>query len=310
MFMREVTFFWKYSRIEHLDIGLVVKIFRRIEFLSYVKRVPKDVRCLVKCHFADGKGPEDIADLYFLDYLETIAKPDSPDEPHILMVRFNHSLTNLNARTNGTSAVPNECYLDGEGLRYTIQGPKMKLRLISGLARMIAKPDRVSARSIHTSLSEDNGTLSSRQMKLAKFAYDKGYFEIPKRTRISDLAEELGLARATVSEHMAKIESTVMDDMFSSLNSVYLSPESIRESIETMVIEARDIGISDTDGFREMMRNIRTNLEDELPAQELYLQKRHASDDELIQASMEEHRHNLSHIEEILRSKETQTATI
>lgn len=310
MFMREVTFFWKYSRIEHLDIGLVVKIFRRIEFLSYVKRVPKDVRCLVKCHFADGKGPEDIADLYFLDYLETIAKPDSPDEPHILMVRFNHSLTNLNARTNGASAVPNECYLDGEGLRYTIQGPKMKLRLISGLARMIAKPDRVSARSIHTSLSEDNGTLSSRQMKLAKFAYDKGYFEIPKRTRISDLAEELGLARATVSEHMAKIESTVMDDMFSSLNSVYLSPESIRESIETMVIEARDIGISDTDGFREMMRNIRTNLEDELPAQELYLQKRHASDDELIQASMEEHRHNLSHIEEILRSKETQTATI
>lgn len=310
MFMREVTFFWKYSRIEHLDIGLVVKIFRRIEFLSYVKRVPKDVRCLVKCHFADGKGPEDIADLYFLDYLETIAKPDSPDEPHILMVRFNHSLTNLNARTNGTSAVPNECYLDGEGLRYTIQGPKMKLRLISGLARMIAKPDRVSARSIHTSLSEDNGTLSSRQMKLAKFAYDKGYFEIPKRTRISDLAEELGLARATVSEHMAKIESTVMDDMFSSLNSVYLSPESIRESIETMVIEARDIGISDTDGFREMMRNIRTNLEEELPAQELYLQKRHASDDELIQASMEEHRHNLSHIEEILRSKETQTATI
>ena len=41
--MREVTFFWKINRVEHLDIGLVVKIFRRIEFLSYVKRVPKDV---------------------------------------------------------------------------------------------------------------------------------------------------------------------------------------------------------------------------------------------------------------------------
>ncbi|RJU80102.1 MAG: hypothetical protein DWC09_08075 [Candidatus Poseidoniales archaeon] len=308
--MREVTFFWKLNRVEHLDIGSVVKIFRRIEFLSYVKRVPKDVRCLMKCHFADGKGPEDIDDLYFLDYLETIVKPDSPDEPYILMVRFKHSLTNLNARTNGTSAVPNECFLDGEGLRYTIQGPKLKLRLFSGLARLIAKPDRVSARSIHTSLGNNNGTLSSRQMKLAKFAYDKGYFEIPKRTRISDLADELGLARATVSEHMAKIESTVMDDMFSSLNGVYLSPESIRESIETMVIEARDIGFSDTDGFREMMRNMRVNLEDELPAQELYLQKLHRSDDELIQASMEEHRHNLSHIDEILRSKESPTATI
>jgi len=175
---------------------------------------------------------------------------------------------------------------------------------------MIAKPDRVSARSIHTSLSNQNGGLSSKQMKFAKFAYDQGYFEIPKRTRISDLADELGLARATVSEHMAKIESTVMDDMFSSLNNVYLSPESIRQCIETMVIDARDIGFSDTDGFREMMSLMRTNLEDELTAQELYLQKRHGSDDELIQASMDEHRQNLTHIDEILRSKEFQTATI
>ena len=73
--MREVTFFWKINRVEHLDIGLVVKIFRRIEFLSYVKRVPKDVRCLMKCHFVDGKGPEDISELYFVDFLETIVKP-------------------------------------------------------------------------------------------------------------------------------------------------------------------------------------------------------------------------------------------
>lgn len=308
--MREVTFFWKINRVEHLDIGLVVKIFRRIEFLSYVKRVPKDVRCLMKCHFVDGKGPEDISELYFVDFLETIVKPDTPDEPYILMLRFNHSLTNLNARTNGTSAVPNECYLDGEGLHYTIQGPKLKLRLISGLARMIAKPDRISARSIHTSLSSPNGALSSKQMKLAKFAYDQGYFDIPKRTRISDLSNELGLARATVSEHMAKIESTVMDDMFSSLDNIYLSPESVRKCIETMVIDARDIGFSNTDGFREMMSLMRSNLEKELSAQELYLQKRHGSDDELIQASMDEHRHNLSHIDEILRSKDSQTATI
>ena len=308
--MREVTFFWKFRRVEHLDIGSIVSIFKRIEFLSYVKRVPKDVRCLMKCHFADGKSPADITDLYFLDHLETIVEPDNPDEPYILMLRINHSFSNMNARTNGTSAVPGRCYFDGEGLRYTIQGPKLKLRLVSGLARLIAKPDRISARSIHTSLNEQNGALSPKQMKLAKFAYDKGYFEIPKRTRISDLADELGLARATVSEHMAKIESTVMNDMFSSLNNVYLSPESIRDYIQTMVDEAQDLGIIDTDGFRKMMLQIRNNIEQELPAKKLHLQKRLGSDDELIEASMEEHRHNLSHIDEILRAKQSQTVVI
>ena len=147
-------------------------------------------------------------------------------------------------------------------------------------------------------------------MKLAKFAYDNGYFDIPKRTRISDLADELGLARATVSEHMAKIESTVMSDMFSSLNNVYLSPASIRDSINTMVDEAQDIGTYGSDGFRQLMSQIRNNIQHELPAKKLYLQKRLGNDEELIEASMEEHRHNLSHIDEILRAKKSQTAAI
>ncbi len=308
--MREVTFFWKKNRVAQLDIGSVVTIFRRIEFLSYVKRVPKDVRCLMKCHFIEGKGPSDITGLYFLEHLETIVKPDNPDEPYILMLRINHSFSNMNARTNGTSAVPGGCFLDGEGLRYTIQGPKLKLRLVSGLARLIAKPDRISARSIHMSLNNQNASISPKQMKLAKFAYDKGYFDIPKRTRISDLADELGLARATVSEHMAKIESTVMSDMFSSLNNVYLSPESIRDSIHTMVDEAQDIGTYDSDGFRQMLSQIRNNIQNELPAKKLYLQKRLGNDEELIEASMEEHRQNLSRIDEILRAKKSQTAAI
>ena len=122
------------NRVAQLDIGSVVTIFRRIEFLSYVKRVPKDVRCLMKCHFIEGKGPSDIADLYFLEHLETVVEPDNTDEPYILMLRINHSFSNMNARTNGTSAVPGQCYLDGEGLRYTIQGPKLKLRLVSRIS--------------------------------------------------------------------------------------------------------------------------------------------------------------------------------
>ena len=84
--MREVTFFWKKNRVAQLDIGSVVTIFRRIEFLSYVKRVPKDVRCLMKCHFIEGKGLSDIADLYFLEHLETL------HSKRILFFEFLHPL--------------------------------------------------------------------------------------------------------------------------------------------------------------------------------------------------------------------------
>ena len=43
-FMREVTLFWKRSRIKQLDIGELTDIFKQAEFISYVKRIPKDIK--------------------------------------------------------------------------------------------------------------------------------------------------------------------------------------------------------------------------------------------------------------------------
>ena len=52
--MREVSFFWRSDRLESIGIGPVLKIADRIEFLSYIKRVPKDIRCLFKFHLKKG----------------------------------------------------------------------------------------------------------------------------------------------------------------------------------------------------------------------------------------------------------------
>ena len=208
--MREVTLFWKRSRIASLDISELITVFKRLEFVSYVKRVPKDIRIILKANFCDGKSPEDIEKLHFLDLLEVILEPKGSSDSYIILARLNHSISNLNARTNGTSTVAGS-RLDGEGLTYILQGPPMKLRLVSTLARLISQPDRISARTLDFTSTLDRSVLSTKQLKLAKFAYDKGFFDIPKRTRISDIANEVGLARATISEHLARIESILMD---------------------------------------------------------------------------------------------------
>ena len=62
----------------------------------------------------------------------------------------------------------------------------------------MAKPDRISARSLDLSSSFETGPLNAKQLKLAKFAYDKGWYDINKRIRISEMAEELKIARATL----------------------------------------------------------------------------------------------------------------
>ena len=146
------------------------------------------------------------------------------------------------------SAAPG-CRLDGEGLTYIIQGPPLKLRLVSTLARLISRPDRISARSLDFNSTLDRSVLNTKQLILAKYAYDRGYFDVPKRVRISDLATEIGLARATISEHLAKIESILMDDMFSSFDELYTAPKVVKSLIETVVLESESDELDITDNM-------------------------------------------------------------
>lgn len=283
--MREAQFFWKREKVRRMGVGPLYDIFEKWEFISYVKRVPKDIRCVFKVQFKSGKGPDDCKDLKYFEVLEVLDEPEKPDQAYLMLIRLNHAIVNLNARTNGTSAVSGKCFLNPEGLTYTVQGPGTKLRLISIMARMIAKPDRISARPVHYATMDEITVLSSKQVNLAKYAHERGFYETPKRIRVSDLAEELGLARATISEQLARIETTLMDDMFSSLNDEKKSPEIVRELMLTIEEDALDSGYASDDDFREMMVQIQNNLELESSTTQLHNSK--PFDDPLEQSILE-----------------------
>lgn len=300
--MREVSLFWKRARLKNLDIAEILTIFKHLEFISYVKRVPKDVRIILKAKFCEGKTVSDIDDLYFLDLLEVIMEPREPADSYLILVRLNHSLSNLNARTNGTSAAPG-CRLDGEGLTYVIQGPPMKLRIVTTLARIMSKPDRTSARSLDFNLTADNSLLSPKQLKLAKFAYDKGFFDVPKRIRVSDLAEQIGLARATISEHLARIEAIIMDDMFSSFDDPYVPPETIKLMLEAIELDSEEANINQKKGMKKMLETIRDNIKNEISPQILHNDNELTSLDEMVELGMQEHQQNISQIDQILEEK-------
>jgi len=260
--MREVTFFWKKERLLNIDVGPMYEIVKEIVFLSYVIRIPKDIRCVFKVIFLKGKKPEMLNDLYYLKVLEILHKPDDDSEPYLILMRLDHPLPNMNARTGGSTTMAGS-KLDDEGLTYTIQGQAMKLRLLSGLARLMLKPDRTSARTLNFSVNSSQGPLKPKQMQLAKYAYDQGYYDIPKRVRITDLSEGIGLARATVSEHLNRIEAIIMDDMFSAFDRQYLKPEEMKMIVETIEIEASDNRNNEDPSFQRLLRTIKQNIEAE-----------------------------------------------
>lgn len=260
--MREITLFWKRSRLLDTEVSPLLDIASNIIFLSYLKRTPKDVRMMLKIKFKKGKTPEDLNTVNFLELIDVHHTPESESESYMVNVRISHPLSNFNARTGGTSAAPG-CKLDGEGLTYILQGSNIKLRLVAAMARLIAKPDRVSARNLDISIDSTPGPLTSKQLKLAKFAYDKGWYDAKKRVKISEMADELGIARATLAEHLSRIECIVMDDLFGSFSNFTITGadyDIIRQMVES---DIESMGFTGNDTFTLLLQNMQTNMENE-----------------------------------------------
>lgn len=53
--------------------------------------------------------------------------------------------------------------------------------------------------------------LSDRQREVFEFARERGYYERPRRISATELADELGVSKATALEHLRKAESKLLD---------------------------------------------------------------------------------------------------
>ncbi|ELY68058.1 helix-turn-helix domain-containing protein [Natrinema versiforme] len=57
----------------------------------------------------------------------------------------------------------------------------------------------------------DRDVLTTRQQEILETAHEMGYFDYPKGANATDVAEELGVARSTFTEHLAAAQTKLMD---------------------------------------------------------------------------------------------------
>lgn len=53
--------------------------------------------------------------------------------------------------------------------------------------------------------------LTARQASILRLAYSMGYYDVPKRARVEDIARKLGMDKGTVGEHLRRAEKHVFD---------------------------------------------------------------------------------------------------
>ncbi|THE63840.1 bacterio-opsin activator [Salinadaptatus halalkaliphilus] len=62
----------------------------------------------------------------------------------------------------------------------------------------------------------DRDVLTTRQREIIDTAHELGYFDYPKGANASEVADELGVARSTFTEHLAAAETKLLDAILES----------------------------------------------------------------------------------------------
>jgi len=208
--MREVTLFWKRDRLRQVSVGSALDIVRTGVFLGYVERNPKMVRGMIRVECQPGTEPHDLDQLDEVDVEEILSEPTALDDSWIIIIRQRHPLALLSARVGKATIRPGS-RLDAEGLHYIVRGSPISIRIIVNGARMMLRPDRISASGVAPEDLSGNRLLSERQMGVLQAAHAAGWYDIPRRITLGDLARELELGRSTVSEHLVRAEAALID---------------------------------------------------------------------------------------------------
>ncbi|MFA9517400.1 helix-turn-helix domain-containing protein [Halopenitus sp. H-Gu1] len=65
----------------------------------------------------------------------------------------------------------------------------------------------------HDSVLVDRDKLTSRQLEILEAAYERGYFERPRRANATEIAADLDITPSTFREHLVTAETKILEDV-------------------------------------------------------------------------------------------------
>ncbi|MEC8789304.1 MAG: helix-turn-helix domain-containing protein [Candidatus Thermoplasmatota archaeon] len=210
--MREVQLKWSPETIDFSDIGLITKVARKFEVVAHLEVTKTGVRQLVSIAFHEEMGPSDLGDIDYLDVegpLNPYPIPEAGGEGYIV-VWNRHPLSVAAINFDSLHVIPP--YVIGEeGVQITIRGLPEGVSGFLKAARAMLPPDNVNV--VDISEIEDTITqiLTPKQLEVAVFAVQAGFYENPRKISKKELSELTEIPRSTLQEHLAKAEAALIE---------------------------------------------------------------------------------------------------
>jgi len=103
--------------------------------------------------------------------------------------------------------------VDDRVYRVTYVGRETKFRDELDLLNQVVDYEIVRTGPYRPDVGQLLGELTERQREILEIAHDEGYYENPRQTTHSEIADLVGCTSATVGEHLRKIEARVFAEL-------------------------------------------------------------------------------------------------
>tara|TARA_Y100001968_G_C19435808_1_gene759596 strand:- start:2055 stop:2699 length:645 start_codon:yes stop_codon:yes gene_type:complete len=214
--MRKVLLRWKVSSLSGIDeIDTLMEICERIEVLGHLSTDSGGVTQLVELRINEGHEISEISELESFEVLEM----HEEDESGILVsIRCTHPLALSAVELSNIYVYPPYGIDSKNGLEFRIFGISSSIRSFLDFVRTVMPPDSVSVQTIKNGSQKDFDFLTEKQREVLELAVRRGYYDDNSEVTLKQLADELGIARSTIGEHLKRAESEAVKRAVSDLN--------------------------------------------------------------------------------------------
>ena len=207
--MRKVLLRWKTTSLRgSKEIARIMEMTERIEVLGHLSIGEHGVTQLVEVKMRDG---HELHELSQLDSFEVLEKHEEDEYGILASILCTHPLAKTAIELSNIHVYPPYGIDSKRGLELRMSGLSDSIRRFVGLIRAVMPPDSISVQTIKSGNNSGwSDFLTPKQKEVLALAVRRGYYEDGSKVTLKHLADEMGIARSTLGEHLKRVEVEVM----------------------------------------------------------------------------------------------------
>ena len=206
--MRKVLLRWKVSSLGSIEeIGKLLEIAKRIEVIGHLSLGSEGVTQLVELQLHEGRALEEISDLNSFKFIE---KHEEDDNGILASILCTHPFAKTAIELSNIYVYPPYGIDSERGMVIRMYGLSDSIRRFVGLVKAVMPPDSISVQTFKANGDSDYGFLTEKQKEVLALAVRRGYYDEGSVVTLKQLADEMGIARSTIGEHLKRVESEIM----------------------------------------------------------------------------------------------------